>query len=147
MYSIVAYAFFFLDVATKGLEETASDVANALVNNNSDASKSITIGDIILFLTMAMTFVFILNPDDQQDSSPLPGLILLVATPSKIHEQKCIYKNAYKKEFNSNQSPTGERTLCSQSEMCAMPERRLQMSQKRPQPLSFLMSATGKSLQ
>lgn len=87
MYSIVAYAFFFLDVATKGPEETASDVANALANN-SDASKSIIIGDIILFLSMAMAFIFKLNPITSK--TPLPGLTLLVATPSKIHKQKCI---------------------------------------------------------
>lgn len=70
MYSIVAYAFFFLDVATKGPEGTASDVANALANN-SDASKSIIIiGDIIL--STAMVFILKLNPDDQQDSSAWP---------------------------------------------------------------------------
>lgn len=93
MYSIVAYAFFFLDVATKGPEETASDVANALANNNSDASKSIIIGDIILFLSMAMAFIFKLNPITSK--TPLPGLILLVATPSKIHKQKCISKRVH----------------------------------------------------
>lgn len=92
MYSIVAYAFFFLDVATKGPEGTASDVANALANN-SDASKSIIIGDIILFLSMAMAFIFKLNPITSK--TPLPGLILLVATPSKIHKQKCISKRVH----------------------------------------------------